>query len=142
MTFEKAFVAKKLEEIAGYLEEVRDLFQDSDTEILGNSTKLHSAERLLQLVVDTMLDVNQHFIREKGLKGLEDFQGTFYVLGQNGILPADFAQRLAPVVGLRNRIVHRYEALDKKLFITTFRRNYPDFERYARHITQYLDSID
>ena len=48
--------------------------------------------------------------------------------GENNILPANFAQKLAPVVGLRNRIVHRYEELNKELFIKIFRKNLPDFE--------------
>lgn len=129
MTFQKAFILEKLTEIAGYLKEIEDFFKLDDKEILKDSGKLHVAERLLQLTVDTMVDVNQHFIKELKLKVSEDFQGTFYILGENKILPKDFARKIAPVVGLRNRIVHRYETLDKKMFISAFRKNYPDFKK-------------
>ncbi len=142
MTLQKAFVAKKLQEITGYLDEIREFLKFSDEEIVGNSGRIHIAERLLQLVVDTILDVNQHFIRELGLKASDDYQGTFYILGENGILPRQFAQRLAPSVGLRNRIVHRYETLDKKLFIRTFRKNYPDFETFVKLISQRLEAME
>jgi len=139
MTFEKAFILQKLEETSGFLKEVEDLFKFSDKEILADSGKIHVAERLLQLIVDLMIDINQHFIRELNLKISEDFQGTFYILGENKILPMDFAQKIAPVVGLRNRIVHRYDTLNKKLFIKTFRKNYTDFKNYIKLISKYLE---
>ena len=139
MTFQKAFVLQKLDEANGYLKEMEDFFKSSDTEILADSGKLHIAERLLQLLVDTILDINQHFIKELNLKISEDFQGTFYILGDNKILPADFAQKIAPVVGLRNRIVHRYDTLNKEMFISAFRKNYPDFKNYIQFINQYLN---
>ena len=138
MVFEKAFVYQKLEEISGYLEELKDLLKFSDKKIIADSGKLRIAERLLQLIVDIMIDINQHFIRELKLKISEDFQGTFYILGNNNILPRDFAQKIAPVVGLRNRIVHRYDTVDKPLFIKTLRKNYSDFETYIRLINKYL----
>lgn len=117
MTFEKFFIIKKFEEILSYLKELNDLLKFSAKEILADSGKIHIAERLLQLIVDTIIDINQHFIKELNLKISEDFQGTFYILGENEILPMDFAEKIAPVVGLRNRIVHRYETLNKPLFM-------------------------
>jgi len=142
MTFEKAFVVQKLEQTCGYLKEVEELFKFSDKEILADSGRVHIAERLLQLIVDTIIDINQHFIGELNLKISDDLQGTFYILGENKILPEDFAQKIASVVGLRNRIVHRYESLDKELFIKTFRENYPDFKSYINFINQYLSKIE
>ena len=139
MTFEKAFVLQKLEGISNYLAEIKDLLKFSDKEILDDYLKLRSLERLLQLVVDEMIDINQHFIRELNLKISEDFQGTFYILGENNILPKEFAEKLAPVVGLRNRIVHRYEELNKELFVKTFKKNLPDFEEYLKLINKYLE---
>ena len=142
MTFQRAFVTKKLEQISGYLKEIENLLESSDKEILVDSGKLHIAERLLQLTVDTMIDINQHLIGELNLKVSDDLQGTFYILGENKILPDDFTQKIAPVVGLRNRIVHRYEELDKELFIRTFRKDFSDFEEYLKLINQYLEKIN
>lgn len=138
MTFQEIFVFKKMEEMDGYLKELEESLKFSDKEILSDSGRLHVAERLLQLIVDAAIDINQHFIRELNLTPVEDFQSTFYTLGENNILPADFTQKIAPVVGLRNRIVHRYEKLDKTLFITSLRKNYTDFKFYIKYINDYL----
>jgi len=142
MTFQKAFIIQKLEQVCGYLKETEELFKFSDKEILADSGRVHIAERLLQLVVDTIIDINQHFIGELNLKISDDLQGTFYILGENKILPEDFAQKIAPVVGLRNRIVHRYDSLDKALFIKAFRKNYSDFKNYIDFINQRLKKIE
>lgn len=138
MTFEQAFVAKKINELKGYNSELQDLLCASNDEILHDSGKIHIAERLLQLIVDTMIDVNQHYIKEQHLPLTEDYQSTFRVLGTHDILPNDFAEKIAPVVGLRNIVFHRYEQLDKAVFIELFRKNSDDFSRYCDEVIKKL----
>ncbi|MFZ2970777.1 MAG: DUF86 domain-containing protein [Minisyncoccia bacterium] len=138
MVFQKMFVMQKIDETLKNLDEARELFKFSDDEILKDSLKYHTAERLLQLIVDLVLDVNYHFIKELNLEISDDLQSTFYTLGENNILPENFSKQIAPVVGLRNRIVHRYESLDKDLFIKSFRKNYSDFEMYLKYVGEYV----
>ena len=142
MTFSELFVNKKISEIKGYIKEIEDFLEYSDKEIIENSEKMHIAERLLQLVVDTILDINQHIITELKLKIAEDFQSTFYSLAENNVLPQDFAEKIAPVVAVRNRIVHGYESLDKELFIKNLRKNYSDFKKYIESIENYLEKSE
>jgi len=139
MTFQQNLVLKKLTRVDEFLQEVGHLFRFSANEILADSEKMHIAERLFQLIVDEILDVNQHFIKELNLEAAEDFESTFEILAENKILPQDFAIRVAPAVGLRNHLVHRYEKLDPRRFITDFQKDYPDFKRYIKIINQYLE---
>ena len=139
MSFEKLFVLKRLNQLQDYIDELKDLLdKNSNKAILSNSGKMHIAERLLQLISDIMVDINQHFIKELNLKMVEDFQSTFYTLGDNNILQKKFAIKIAPVVGIRNRLVHRYEELDKKIFVEKLRDNYKDFYKYIKLINKYI----
>lgn|SRR3989338_1213491 len=138
MMFNQVFVSKKISDLSGYIDELKELLTLTDGEVMSDSGKLHIAERLLQLIVDTMLDINQHYIREKNLPPVEDYQSTFRTLGEHAILPKEFAEKLAPIVGLRNIIVHRYEHLDKKAFIELLRNNFEDFVKYQKLILQTL----
>lgn len=138
MTFDKNFVVQKIDIFFGYLMELEELLKFSNEEILKDSGKIHIAERLLQLIVDNIIDINQHFIKELNLKISDDFQGTFYILGENKIIPEEFVSKIAPVVGLRNRVVHQYEKVDKKLFIAKLRDNFSDFKVYIKFINEYL----
>ncbi|OGM96260.1 MAG: hypothetical protein A3B86_03915 [Candidatus Yanofskybacteria bacterium RIFCSPHIGHO2_02_FULL_38_22b] len=138
MTFNEAFIWEKLTEITKYQEELKQHLKFSDQEILGDTGKMHIAERIFQLIVDLMLDINSHFIKELNLEIADDFQGTFYILGKHNVLDADFAQKVAPIVGIRNRIVHGYEKLDKERFVNELRQNYRDFDRYIESVRNYL----
>ncbi len=140
MVFSKLFIDEKIKRVRDYLEEAKHLFRFSAKEILADSEKLHIAERLFQLIVDEMIDINQHFIKELGLDISNDLEGTFHILGENNILPKDFVLKISPVVGLRNRLVHRYGELDSKIFIESFQKEYSDFEKYIKFIVDYLEN--
>lgn len=139
MSFSKLFVIKKLDYLTGYLEELKDLLGFSDEEIITNSIRMHTGERLFQLIADTALDINHHLIRELNLKVTDDLQNTFHVIAENGILPQDFADKIAPSVKFRNLIVHVYEKLDKNLFLKYLREENNDFKKYINYIGDYLD---
>ncbi len=73
MTFDKLFALRKLNKIEEYLKELQELLEFPDKEILADFTKIHTGERLFQLIVENMTDINQHFIKELDLKLTEDF---------------------------------------------------------------------
>ncbi len=67
MVFSKILVDEKIKRIKGYLKEIDPLLKLSVKEILKDITKLRTMERNFQLIVDEIIDINQHFIKEKGL---------------------------------------------------------------------------
>lgn len=69
-------------------------------------------ERVLQEAIEAALDVNAHLIAELGHTVPDDYFGGFTKLGDLGVLPAELAHALAPAAGLRNRLVHEYDAID------------------------------
>lgn len=138
MPIDKTFILKKLEDIQTYIEELEELYSSPREEVVKNYEKLHTAERLLQLIVDTMIDINNHIIKELSLNPADDFQSTFKTLAQSNVISEDLAQKIAPVVGLRNLIVHRYERLDKDLFVDTLKKEQKDFKNFTKEIYEYL----
>jgi uncharacterized protein YutE (UPF0331/DUF86 family) len=135
---DKLFVETKLSYIQAYFKELEGVLDYPDKEIQKDFLKLRALERILQLVVDEMIDINNHIVRYAHLRIPDDFQSSFLVLGENKILPEDFANRIAPVVGLRNRLVHRYEKIDLDILLDTVRKNKEDLKRYVRHIFEFL----
>jgi uncharacterized protein YutE (UPF0331/DUF86 family) len=143
MTFSSAFIYQKLEALNEHTAELKRLLEETpDSEFFTDSGKLHIAERLTQLIVDGMIDINQHFIRELELEIPEDLRGTFGIMGAHGVLPAEFAEKIAPVAGVRNILVHQYEKLDKALFVKNLRAHFADFETYQRHVVAYMKRIE
>lgn len=137
MTFEKQFVEAKLNELRNYITELENLLKLDDAVILEDLDKLRHLERAFQLAVDIMIDINQHFIKELKFSVSDDFQSTFYILGDNNVLPKEFAERVAPVAGVRNRIVHGYETLNRRQFLKDLRASFDDFKKYIKFTSEY-----
>ena len=136
---DRELVDKKLNQIIEYVEELKPFIdQFSVEDILTDNFKYHTAERLFQLVVDTMVDINIHLIKNNSLGAPDDLQSTFLMLGKSKTLSSDFSFKIAPIVGLRNRIVHKYDSLNKSQFIEELKKNYPDFKEYLLEIKKYL----
>jgi len=141
MTLNKGLIITKLELVDKYRAQLEEFLRFSDKEILVLPDKYLSIERLFQLIVDAMVDINQHLIGELKLAPPDDLQSTFYPLGEKGVLPSDFARKLAPIVGVRNRLVHQYEKIDKELFLKNLRDNFSQFETYQGFIVKYLSNV-
>lgn len=142
MTLSTNFIVNKLETLMGYEKEMSVLLLSPDGELLDPSKKLHVVERVFQLMVDVMIDINQHLIKELNLELPDDLLGTFIMIGNGEILPKEFALKIAPVTGVRNLLVHGYEKLDKPLFINNLRKNFGDFKEYREHILKYIKSVE
>ena len=136
---DKDFVKSKIFLIKSYYEELEYILSFSDTEIKKDFIKLRAIERIIQLIVDEVIDINNHFIRYGSFKIPESFQSSFLVLAENNILPESFAKKIAPVVGLRNRLVHRYEKIDLDLLLSLVRKNKEDFIEYVKYIFQFIE---
>jgi uncharacterized protein YutE (UPF0331/DUF86 family) len=69
-------------------------------------------ERLLHLSVEAASDLLEHLLVQRFNIKPQTYADTFLQAGRNGLIPMDLAQRLVPAAGLRNRLVHDYEAID------------------------------
>jgi uncharacterized protein YutE (UPF0331/DUF86 family) len=99
-----------------------------------------AAERLLQEAIEAALDVNAHLIAELGGPAPDDYFGGFIALGTLGILSDDLARELAPSAGLRNRLVHEYDAIDDAKVHTAMNTMLTVFPRFIDAIDRYLTS--
>jgi uncharacterized protein YutE (UPF0331/DUF86 family) len=57
-------------------------------------------------------------------------------MGDLGILDPAFANRIAPSVGLRNRIVHRYDDIQLRVMIESIKKLVPMYGEYKMAILQ------
>lgn len=78
-------------------------------------------ERMLQEAIEAAVDVNLHLLREAGAATPGDYFSSFVELGRAGIIPTALAADLAPAAGLRNRLVHEYDAIDDALVLAAVR---------------------
>lgn len=136
---DKQIVESKLAEIRRYLDEISPFLKQETSLLTQDYQKYRVLERNFQLIVDTMLSINAHIIAQLGIMPSDDYQSTFTILGQQKIIPIDLAIKIAPIVGLRNKIVHQYGEIDLKKFIDDLKSGNHQFNKYIDGITKLIE---
>lgn len=125
---------RKVEECVADLQGIRELPARSFFE---NRTVRAAAERLLQVAIQSVLDIGSHIIAERGFREADGYAEIIDILGEEGVLPKRFAARIRGMAGLRYILVHDYLAVDPKELRKHLER-LKDFERYCRYVVEYL----
>ena len=137
---DKTFIKKKMDALAGYIAKLERLIMLENEAIKKSELALPAIERYFQQAVDQMIDINTHLIKEGDFGTLDDLQSTFAMLGNFSVIDKIFAAKIAPIVGVRNMLVHRYEKLDTDIFLNNLRRNFSDFKTYLIQVDGYLNT--
>lgn len=99
-------------------------------------------ERLLQELIEAAIDLNTHLITQEGCPAPDDYFHSFLLLGDQGILTPDLAKALAPAAGVRNRLVHEYDAIVDALVLDAVRKAQDLFPRYVAAVERHLEGTD
>ena len=69
-------------------------------------------ERNLEVAIQSCIDIANRIISLDELEKPKDYYGSIIRLGEESILPYDFAQKFAPITGFRNILIHEYLDID------------------------------
>lgn len=97
-------------------------------------------ERLLQELIEAAIDLNTHILVQDGHGVPDDYYHGFTRLADHGILSRNLADALAPSAGLRNRLVHEYDAIVDAIVLDAVRKAQALFPQYVAAIERYLSS--
>jgi uncharacterized protein YutE (UPF0331/DUF86 family)/predicted nucleotidyltransferase len=136
---DRELVNRKLSQMVEYLTALTPLQTLSYVDYVQQPLSRYAAERLLQLIVDTAVDINAHLIVELSGTPPQDYYDSFVKAVQAGVLSVAFALRLAQSTGLRNRLVHQYEAIEHLIVHSAIAETITQYTEYCQHITTFLD---
>jgi uncharacterized protein YutE (UPF0331/DUF86 family) len=69
-------------------------------------------ERNLEVAIQSCIDIANRIISLDELEKPKDYYGSIIKLGEENILPYNFAQKFASVAGFRNILIHEYLDID------------------------------
>ena len=135
---DKQKIESLFKELDTYLKEVRQLSLLSEVEYLTNVRNIYSGRYLLQISIETCINIGNHIISREALGIPKDYSDTFRILQSNNIISASLLERLILMTRFRNRIVHLYWDIDDKLVLEIIKNNYEDFINYRTEILEHL----
>ena len=136
---EKDIVKRKLAVIVRNLEALTGISRLTRQEYEEDLYRRKAAERLLQELIEAAIDINIHLIVELGGTVPESYYESFLELGSFHVLGAELARSLAPSAGLRNRLVHEYDAIDDSIVYDSVDQVMTLYTEYVRMINNYVD---
>jgi uncharacterized protein YutE (UPF0331/DUF86 family) len=97
-----------------------------------------AAERMLQELIEAAIDINTHLSVGSGSAAPDDYYESFLKAADIGALSRDLALQLAPSAGLRNRLVHEYDVLDRALVLESLRKALVLYPRYVAAVERFV----
>jgi uncharacterized protein YutE (UPF0331/DUF86 family) len=131
-------IAKRLRKLREYVRLLRILRGRPLEEFIEDPFVIGNVERYLQLAIQVVLDICNHIVADDRLGAVEEYRDTIRLLGQNGYLQPGLVQRLTPMAGLRNILVHDYMDVDRNRIHALLQDCLEDFEQFATQIGQRL----
>lgn len=126
---------RSLDEVVGRLDALADLPR---SEFLSDPVARAAAERLLQVAIQSVLDVGAHVLSERGIVDWEEYREVPERLADEGVLSPELAERLADAAGQRNILVHLYLDVDPERVYRTLSEDLDAFRGFARRIEALL----
>ncbi|MHB8840377.1 MAG: type VII toxin-antitoxin system HepT family RNase toxin [Candidatus Aquicultor sp.] len=133
-------IRRKLVSLQGYLKELKQLSDISFEEYERDFTKRRAIERLIQLIVETASDINAHVVTEETGTPPKDYYSSFVRAADSGLISRNLAERLAPSAGLRNRLVHEYEALRDEIVFESIQHAIIDYVDFVQEVENFLEA--
>jgi uncharacterized protein YutE (UPF0331/DUF86 family) len=118
---------RKLNYLRQLLEDLAPYQEATLAQVLAEHYKL---ERLFELLVVTASDILHHQLAELGAEP-KSYRDTFRLAAEQGLLPADLANRLQDAAGMRNIIVHLYETIDYQILSDSIVPALHDFKQFV-----------
>jgi len=131
-------IEKQLHMLDKYLDILKQLSRLNLAEFNGDPRNYGSAERFLQLAIETTLNIGNHIISTHGFEAPQDYSDIFLILGKHNVLPDTFAGELTNMARFRNRLVHIYWDLDTSRVHNIIQTKLGDFEDFKRYIMRFL----
>jgi uncharacterized protein YutE (UPF0331/DUF86 family) len=135
-------VRRKISLILGDLKALEPLARLPLKDYLAGEVEQLAAERLLERIAGRMIDVNYHVVTESGRAPPRDYYASFLEMGRVGVLPTDFARTIASAAGLRNRLVHEYDALDPVRIHAALGTAAAQVPLFLRHVEAHLATLE
>ncbi len=97
------------------------------------------SERGLQILIQNLLDIGAHILASELRTDWDDYGEIISKLGQHGVLPRVFAEKIKGMAGLRNILVHEYLRVDTKRIYDLLVNKLDDFTEFMRSVHHYLE---
>ncbi len=131
-------VAERLNIIRAAVKRLKLLAQVPLDEFSRNEDYIDIAENRLRRAIEALFDLGRHLVVKTGAGVPKDYRSVIDLLKASGIIPGEFAGRIAGMAGYRNRLIHEYNKVTPEELHYILQDRLADFEVFCQHIVDYI----
>ncbi len=129
----------RIERTREYIRILKDIERECEKKILIDPVYRGALLHYLYLIADTSISLAEMIIRYKDLRTPQSYSEAIDILGENKIIPPEFAYSFARIASFRNFLAHDYERIDYNRICTEALSKLSDVERYIQYIEKSLN---
>lgn len=131
-------IRRRLEKLDEYLEILQGLQRYDRAAFVGDPERYGSAERFLQLAIETTLDTGSHVIAQLGLGTIDSYRDVPRLLAEHSYIDPRLRERWIRMIGLRHVLVHDYVDLDRDIVYDVLHQDLDDLAQLRIAFAQFL----
>ncbi|MGK7934628.1 MAG: DUF86 domain-containing protein [Xenococcaceae cyanobacterium] len=141
MSIEPTIVLSRLKFMSDYLRELRRFETMTLEEYLDSFEQKIISERILELVIQSALDINEHLLTKGFQVESATNKQSFLNLGKYNIITLELAEELSLSAGVRNILAHQYLSINYELLFEHIQKTLTVYPQYISQIANYLDNL-
>jgi len=134
---ERDIVRRKLAVITESLSALEPIARMDVEQFVRDLYMRKAAERLLQELIEAAIDINTHLIVDRGARLQTITMKAISRQGNRRPIPGPLPPA-GSLAGLRNRLVHEYDVIDRSLVFESLKRALALYPRYVESIDRFL----
>lgn len=117
---------------------LKDLAQMPKETVIKDPHLVASAKYHLIVGIEAAIDLANHLIAKNRWRAPEDYADTFRIMEEQGLIDAEFAERLQRMARFRNRLIHIYWDIDDETIYSLLQEDICDIEEFLAEYLQFL----
>jgi len=140
MSPKTARILKTIDELENYLAKLTKSQKYSLADFKQDWHIYYSVERLLQLSIESIIEIGEMVIGLAKLKKPEIYRETFDILAEAGIINLTLALKLQRLTEFRNKLVHAYSTLPLERIYQIYTKDFECIPKFVSSIRKFLTS--
>jgi uncharacterized protein YutE (UPF0331/DUF86 family) len=129
---------RRLNKLDEYIGILRRLSRYDLQAFLADPEHYGSAERFLQLAIETLNDMGSHVVVDLQLGMVESYRDIPRILVEHEYISSELGDIWIRMIGFRNILVHDYLEIDRKLVYRVLQENLEDLTTLRRVFARWL----
>ena len=142
VSIELSIIQKSLSFIGANLQQLKRFQTISLDRYLESFDQKVISERLLELIIQAALDINEHILVQQFSFVPTANKDSFLKMGACGVIANDLATELSKSAGMRNILAHQYLKINYVILLKSIQKALTQYPLYIQQITAYLDSLE